>query len=286
MGAQLSADYLRRLTDAVDQFAAAFDAWMETQVESDHMEGRGLWPTVWPRDDADAAEVRSRELAVAEAAGAAGKAVPVTGAYIMVQGIGALDPVANWMLMSQPKALLAPSDIRNTTATIKGRLKALLIEAESNADNGLPAFGPFALHAIIWTAASPYWTNHRRRVAVREAAEALTVHWTARLGRGDVDGTKFWQQTLKPEEPEIGIPRLAWPGDPNDRTVRSMRGGLAGLAAGLNLTVRNVSTHSNHEMSEQEALEQLGAYSYLARLLDQCEIRRIDGCSTVTEATA
>lgn len=267
-----SADYLRRLLDAVDAFMAAFDDWMNTQHESDHILSRGLLPTVSQRSDVDAAKVRDRELDVAEAAGLAAKAVAVTGTYIVVHGVGAIDPIANWTTMSQPRSLLSPSDIRRSGATIRGRLRAMIDEAE--ADGGTPSFGPFALHELVWGAAAPYWTTHRRRVAVREAAEALTVHWRTKLGRVDLDGTSFWQQSLKNEPPTPGMPRLRWPGDSEDKTVRSLRGGLGGLAAGLNLVVRNVATHGDHEPTEQEALEQLGAYSHLARLLDECEIVR------------
>lgn len=32
-----SVEYLKRLVDAVEKFSAAFEAWMKTQVESDHM---------------------------------------------------------------------------------------------------------------------------------------------------------------------------------------------------------------------------------------------------------
>jgi hypothetical protein len=35
--AQFSVDYLRRLSEAVDSSAAAFESWMETQEETDHM---------------------------------------------------------------------------------------------------------------------------------------------------------------------------------------------------------------------------------------------------------
>jgi hypothetical protein len=62
-----------------------------------------------------------------------------------------------------------------------------------------------------------------------------------------------------------------------------MRGGLEplakalnGLATGLNLAVRNVTTHTREELTEQEGMERLAAYSYLARMLDQCEVRRVD----------
>lgn len=276
-----SADYLRRLLAAVEDFERAFEAWMVTQVESDHMSSRGLMPTVWTKDRQDAAKVRSLELDVAEAAGAAARAVSVTGAHIAVAGIGAIDPIANWSLMSAPKALIAPQDIRTTAATIRGRLRTLISEAEAADESGIPGFAPSQLHPIVWSAAAAHWTTHQYRVAVREASEALTVHWKTKLGRTDVDDTVFWQQTLSPGEPEQGRPKLTWPGDPSDKTTKSMRGGLEplakalnSLATGLNLTVRNVTTHTRDELGEQEAMERLAAYSYFARLLDKCEIGR------------
>ena len=59
----------------------------------------------------------------------------------------------------------------------------------------------------------------------------------------------------------------------------SMRGGLqplasslTSLATSLNLTVRNVATHTKDELPEQQAMERLAAYSLLARLLDCCQV--------------
>lgn len=274
-------DYLNRLLDSVARFERAFGLWMETQVESDHMSAHGLFPTVWPKDGQDKDELRRLELDVAEAAGEAARAPSVTGALVAVAGLGVIDPIANWTLMSAPKALLAPSDIRTCTATIRGRLRAMIAEADAAEDSDLPGFAPSQLHPVIWTAAAAHWTTHQHRVAVREAAEALTLEWKARLNRSDVDDTVFWQQSLSPGDPETGKPKIVWPGEPADKTTKSMRGGLEplakalnGLATGLNLTVRNVATHTQNELSEQEGLERLAAYSYLARMLDSCEIRR------------
>ncbi|GAB4062480.1 hypothetical protein GCM10028777_02360 [Angustibacter speluncae] len=271
-----SADYLNRLLAAVEEFERAFEAWLETQVEGDHMSSRGRLPTVWPREGVTAGQVRPLELAVAEAAGLAARAVAVTGAYIGVQGVGELDPIANWGLMSAPMALFAPSDIRSTAATMRGRLRSMIADAEADASD-LPAFAPAQLHPTIWAAAANHWTTHQYRVAVREAAEALTVHWKTKVGRNDVDDTVFWQQTLSAGEPTPAAPKLVWPGDATDKTVKSMRGGLNQLATGLNLTVRNVTTHTRTDLSEQEGMERLAAYSYFARLLDKCELRRADG---------
>ena len=154
-------------------------------------------------------------------------------------------------------------------------------DAESRTDSDLPTFTPAQLHPVVWSGASVRWTTHQYRVVVREAAEGLTVHWKERLGRNDVDDTVFWQQTLSPGAQEPGKPKLTWPGALDDKTVRSMRGGLEPLAkalnllaTGLNLTVRNVTTHTRTELSEQEAMERLAAYSYLARLLDWAGDRR------------
>lgn len=274
-------DYLDRLKDAVVEFERAFEAWIETQHEFTHLEARGLYPTVRTKDDADESEVRRLELDVSAAAGAAARAVAVTGAYIMVSTVPQpIDAIANWALMSQPKALLDAHNIRTTAANVRGRLDAMLADAESADASGTPGFVPSQLHPLVWAAAADHWTTHKRRVAVREAAEALTSHWRDLLGRSDEDGTRFWEQTLSAGEPVPGRPKLTWPGGTEDKTVRSMRGGtrrmahaLSDLATGVNLTVRNVTTHAGGELSEQDGLERLAAYSYLARLLDRCEIR-------------
>lgn len=278
-----SVDYLERLLRAVEEFAQAFERWMETQVESDHASSRGLFPTVWVKDGQNSARLQQLELDVAETAGAAARAVAVTGAYIVVAGVGALDPIANWSVMSAPKALITPQDVRIAAANVRGRLRAMISEAQAETESEIPAFAPSQMHPLVWAAAANHWTTHQYRVAVREAAEALTAEWRTRLGRSDVDDTVFWQQSLSPGEPEPQKPKLAWPGDPADKTTKSMRGGiepltraLNQLATGLNLTVRNVTTHTRRELTEQEAMERLAAYSYLARLLDQCEIRRTE----------
>ena len=105
--ADYSVDYLRRLRAAVEEFETAFEAWAATQNELSHLEARGLFPTVSTKQDADPDEVRRLELDVAAAAGAAARAVHVTGAYIMISAVQQpIDAIANWAHMSQPKALL------------------------------------------------------------------------------------------------------------------------------------------------------------------------------------
>lgn len=267
-----SREYLTRLLAAVDAFSTAFEAWMQTQVEISGLFALPIAPNVEVRDDQDPAEVQRLELELAEAAGLAAKAVSITGASFNVQGIGLVDPIANWSLMSYPKPVFTPRDVRMTVATIRGRLTAMLDEEPEGRGSGLPAFAPAQLHEVIWSAAAAHWTAHQYRVAVREAASALTVHWKERLGRNDVDDSAFWGQTLA-KDPDVPYPTLVWPDDSADKTAKSMRGGLQHLAVGLNLTVRNITSHTTGELSEQDAMERLAAYSFLARTLDLCEIR-------------
>jgi hypothetical protein len=279
------ADYLRRLDAAVTEFQTAFDAWMTTQEEIGFQPPHGYLPTVQTKKGQDRGEERRLALDVAEKAGSASRAVRVTGAYIQVEGMGPLDPITNWSHMSSPRAVFEPQDIRNAAALARGRLRGMIEDAEAAADSDVPAFAPSSFHPVVWGAAAPYWTTHKYRVAVREAAEGLTEFWRKELGRGGVNGTTFWEQTLaapKTQRPKGAAdwPRLVWPGESGDQTVKSMRNGLPplaaslkGLAEGLNLTVRNPTSHSSDELSEQEAMERLAAYSFLARLLDQCEIQ-------------
>ena len=174
------------------------------------------------KEDAEETDVRRLELEVAAAAGAAARAVQVTGAYIVVSTVPQpIDPIANWSLMSQPKASLSPHNVRTAAANVRGRLDAMLTEAEAGAESGLPGFAPSQLHPLIWAAAADHWTTHKRRVAVREAAEALTGHWRDLLGRADVDGTMFWEQTLSGGPPEPGRPKLVWPAATTTRRSRA-----------------------------------------------------------------
>lgn len=280
--ASYGVDYLERLLHATAEFERAFDAWMETQVEGSHMESRGLFPTVWDKDGVDTAKVAALELEVARTSGAAAQAVQVTGAYSVIQGIGTIDPIANWSIMSAPKAPLTPRDVRACAATVRGRLEAMIGEEQASRSSDMPAFSPANLHRVVWGAAAAHWTTHQYRVAVREASEALALHWKDKLGRHEVKSdTAFWQETLSEGDPKPGKPKLVWPGDQTTTTASNIRGGLGPLAkalnllaTGVNLTIRNIATHTRDELTEQEAVERLSAYSYLARLLDQCEVCR------------
>jgi hypothetical protein len=115
---------------------------------------------------------------------------------------------------------------------------------EAASESGVPGFAPSTLHPTIWTAAAAHWTTHQYRVAVREAAEALTVDWKMRFGRNDVDDTVFWQQTLSPGEPELGSRNRNryGPASQPTRPPRACEAGLEPLAKGDQSAPQLVST--------------------------------------------
>ena len=94
----------------------------------------------------------------------------------------------------------------------------------------------------------------------------------ARTGRNDVPDTSQWQQAFSKDDPEPGKPRLRWPGNQTDQTVKSMNDGLRQFAPGAQMTIRNPATHGPGELTQQEAVERLSVLSLLARWVDQCDL--------------
>src|SRR3546814_8363410 len=113
--------------------------------------------------------------------------------------------------MQSMKALVDAHLIRTTAANVRGRLEAMLVDAEAATEAGTPGLVPSQLHPLIWAAAADHWTTHQYRVAVREAGETLTSHWRGLLGRADVDGTKFWESRSEEHTSELqSLMRLSY----------------------------------------------------------------------------
>lgn len=265
--ARRNPDYLRALAAAVEEFRDSLAEFLELHVENVGLGGvaRGIAPAVFPRDDADPAEIARRHAKVSQAAGLAAAAVPLTGITMMVQGAGALDPITNWQTITRPKPLLEAGDILGLCDQAIGRLKGLILQAEAERP---PTIGAEAMHPAVWGAAARLWRDGHFRQAVAAAAEAVVLMVKSRTGRNDIAETAMWQEAFSDKDPQPGKPRLRWPGDPADRDVSSMNAGLRQFAPGVQMTIRNTAVHGVTELGEQLALEQLAALSLLARWLD------------------
>ncbi|HEX6445129.1 MAG TPA: TIGR02391 family protein [Streptosporangiales bacterium] len=121
-------------------------------------------------------------------------------------------------------------------------------------------------------AAKALWRDGHFRNAVSSAAEALGVSVKHRVGRKDIADTSLWRETFSSDDPKSGKPRLRWPADATDLTVKSINEGLRSFAPGVQMTIRNSATHQLDDLDEQAALERLATLSLLARWLDECDL--------------
>lgn len=176
-------------------------------------------------------------------------------------------------------ALVRPLGRRNYVELQDGldlarRALGTLATAEETARNikgtSAPTMAADSLHPLVWEAASKLWHDHHYGPAVQRAATFLNAHVQDLTGRRDVSDSALMAQALSASPPESGKPRLRWPGDDADLTVKAMRAGLLQFSQGCFMGIRNPATHSTSDAAAQEALEQLAVLSTLARWIDQC----------------
>ncbi|WFE42462.1 TIGR02391 family protein [Micromonospora sp. WMMD998] len=262
---------MKFVADAVVSFRTEFSRFMELHTENKVL-ARGIAPAVFPLDGADPAEIAKVRSQVSRAAGRALEAVPLTNSYMMVQGIGQVDPIANWASITDPKPIVEPNNVLGICDQILGRLESMIAKAEAEAH---PPIGVEAMHPVVWSAAGKLWRDGHYRHAVAAAAEGVVAVVKARTGRNDVAETALWQEVFSERDPSPGKPRLRWPGLASDRDVKTMNDGLRQFAPGVQMTIRNSATHGTEEISEQAALERMAVLSLLAKWVDECELTAI-----------
>jgi hypothetical protein len=258
----------------VGEFRDAFDAFMKFHVLNGEPGqigtgvARGIAPAALVRRDVNQDDLAAARKRVALAAGRSASAADLTGTLIGVQGLGTVNPIANWHTVTNPKPVLEPVHVVDSADYIIARLEGLALEAEAGRP---PSVGVAAMHPTVWGAAKRLWEDGHRRQAVAAAAEAVALMLKARIGRNDASDTSLWQQTFS-DKAKPGVAQLRWPGDPADQGVISMTAGLRQFAPGVQMTIRNSATHGSGDLDEQEAIERLATLSLLARWLDMCEL--------------
>lgn len=157
-----------------------------------------------------------------------------------------------------------------------GKLATAEETAQHITGTSAPTMSADALHPLIWEAASRLWRDGHHAQAVQRAATFLNAHVQDRVDRRDISDNTLMAQVFSSSAPESGKPRLRWPGDDTDLTVRAMRSGLLQFSQGCFLAIRNPATHGTADVAAPHALEQLAILSTLARWIDQCELVGVD----------
>lgn len=144
--------------------------------------------------------------------------------------------------------------------------------AERLGDGGGPRLRAAALHPWVWDAARSLWNSRHYREAVRAASVRVNAETQAKVGRRDISEIDLFKQALSNDPPVGHANRLRPAGDDGGKTALSLRRGIMAFAEGCYAGIRNPASHDEGDLEEQAALEQLAAFSVLARWIDEATV--------------
>ncbi|MFC1431455.1 TIGR02391 family protein [Streptacidiphilus sp. N1-3] len=137
-----------------------------------------------------------------------------------------------------------------------------------------PRLSAATMHPWVWSGARSLWQSGHFREAVTAAARKINAETQNKVGRRDSSETPLFQSVFSKDGPKPGQPRLRLMADDGSDTYRSLHRGAAALAEGVYAALRNPSSHEDNlpDLPEHEALEQLAAFSVLARMVDGARV--------------
>lgn len=92
----------------------------------------------------------------------------------------------------------------------------------------------------------------------------------------DASETDLFNQAFSLKDPEVGAARLRLAEDDGSKTYENLHRGARAFAEGLYAGIRNPGMHVPHGGGEEQlALEQLAAFSLLARWVDQARVEGV-----------
>lgn len=149
------------------------------------------------------------------------------------------------------------------------------IDAMLAGHDASPQLSAAQLHGHVWTAASAQWQTGHRHEAVLAASKAVNSMLQAKVKRRDLSDTKLVQEAFSEKDPQPKKPRLRFPNIDDEQTRDSMRMGALSFGVGCFQAIRNPVGHlpnEENELTEQEALERLAAWSLLARWIEDATV--------------
>lgn len=139
-----------------------------------------------------------------------------------------------------------------------------------------PEMSAGSMHAWVWDSAKALWGSGHYRDAVSAAARGINAQAQTKVGRRDLSEWKLLTDCFALKAPEPGKPRLRLMAADGSDTFTTMHEGAGAYARGLYQGIRNPANHDQlPELSEGEGLEQLAAFSVLARWVDGATVETI-----------
>lgn len=131
------------------------------------------------------------------------------------------------------------------------------------------------LHPWAWENGRSYWNTGHYHQAVMQAAVRINAETQAKLGRMDISEVALFNETFSLDAPKPDAPRLRLRKDDGSKTYQNLHRGARAFADGLYTAIRNPgmpTPPATDGGEEQLALEQLAAFSLLARWVDQAVV--------------
>ena len=152
-------------------------------------------------------------------------------------------------------------------------------EVSENLTSEGPSLIAAEMHPWVWQSAQSAWEAGQFEDAVDAAARGVNSHLRGKTGRKDIGESDLIAQVFSPKPGDETNPRLRLPLPEGtaDRTVSALHSGVLNFGQGLFSAVRNPLAHEapgHLEMSENQCLEVLAAFSLLARWIDAASVRR------------
>ncbi len=147
-------------------------------------------------------------------------------------------------------------------------------EVRARLGDDAPQLSAGVMHPWVWDGAKALWRSGHFREAVTAAARKVNAETQNKVGRRDLSETKLFQNAFSQSPPKAGEPRLRLMDDDGGDTFRSVHRGAMAFAEGCYAGIRNPNSHEDGlpELPEHEALEQLAAFSVLARWVDTASL--------------
>ncbi|MBF6048151.1 restriction endonuclease [Streptomyces sp. NRRL B-1677] len=148
-------------------------------------------------------------------------------------------------------------------------------EVRDRLGDNAPQLSAGVMHPWVWDGARALWQSGHYREAVTAAAKKVNAEMQNKTGRRDASETGLFQSAFSREAPKPGQPRLRLMADDGSDTFRSIHRGVMAFAEGCYAGIRNPNSHEDGlpELPEHEALEQLAAFSILARWVDSATVQ-------------
>jgi hypothetical protein len=140
-----------------------------------------------------------------------------------------------------------------------------------------PALTANALHPWVWEAARPHWEGGNYDAAVWAAAINVNTQLKVKAQRPDLGESNLVEAAFGISQPEAGKVRLRLCDDTNPALFKDRHLGALSLGRGLFSGVRNPLNHVGAgDLTEQESLETLAAWSLFARWVAQADVVTIE----------